>query len=182
LRIWTNLALYWDRIAVDLSAPPADASRLQAVPLNSAQLGFRGFSGFLRPKPGFPQPERFDYQRVHYNAPWDPLEGTYTRYGDVRAPLGLQDSQFAVFGSGDEVMLEFDEQPLQKVPDGWKRDYLLYLNGYVKDGDRNTSNAGKVEPLPFAGMSHYPYSAAEARTAPWHTAAYRGYARVVPDP
>ncbi|MDB6101269.1 MAG: Tetratricopeptide 2 repeat protein [Gammaproteobacteria bacterium] len=177
LRIWTNLALYWDRIAIDMSAPPADATHLQTAPLRTARLDFRGFSGLQRPKAGFPQPERFDYQRVHFSAPWDPLEGIYTRYGDVREPLRAQDSQFAVFGSGDEIMLDFDARALQRPPAGWKRDYLLYLNGYVKDGDRNTAHAGSVEPLPFSGMHQYPYSSDEARAAPWHTAAYRSYER-----
>ena len=74
-------------------------------------------------------------------------------------------------------MLDFDAQPLRKPPVGWKRDYLLYLDGYVKDGDRNTAGAGSTEPLPFAGMHNYPYSADESRAAPWSTAAYQNYLR-----
>jgi len=91
LRIWTNLALYWDSIAVDLSAPPLSVPAAGGA-FDSAQLGFRGFSGFLRPQARLFAAGALRYQRVHYNAPWaSSLEGTYTRYGDVRAPLGLQE-------------------------------------------------------------------------------------------
>jgi hypothetical protein len=177
LRIWTNLALYWDRIAVDASMPPRDATRLQEAPLQQARLGFHGFSGFLRSDARFPQPERFDYETLRYAVPWNPLEGTYTKYGDVRPVLRTEDSQFAVFGSGDELSLQFNAAGLAPPATGWKRDYLLYLNGYVKDGDAYTADPGRIEPLPFAGMRHYPYSSDEARAAPWHTASYRNYER-----
>ena len=177
LRIWTNLALYWDRIAIDTTAPPQVGMRLQTPLLSRATLAFRGFSGFLAADAHFPQPERFDYDTLHYAVPWNPLEGRYTRYGDVRRLLGHEDSQFAVFGSGDTLQLEFDGRALQPLPAGWKRDYLLYLNGYVKDGDRYTAYPGRLDPLPFAGMEHYPYSSTEARAAPWHRAAYKRYLR-----
>ena len=175
LRIWTNLALYWDRIALDMMAPPRRSTRLQALPLRGAALGFHGFSAFLSSSNRFPQPERFDYERLRFAAPWNPLEGVYTRYGEVLPVLHRVDSQFVVFGSGDELRLEFAAAGSHPVPKGWKRDYLLYLNGYVKDGDRFTAAPGRLEPLPFAGMKHYPYTSAEARAAPWTTSAYRAY-------
>jgi hypothetical protein len=177
LRIWTNLALYWDRIAIDTAAPPQVGIRLQTAALRSATLAFRGFSGFLPADAHFPQPERFDYDTLRYVVPWNPLAGTYTRYGDVRPLLGHEDSEFAVFGSGDALQLEFDGRALQPLPAGWKRDYLLYLNGYVKDGDRYTAHPGRLDPLPFSGMKHYPYSSIEARAAPWDSAAYKRYLR-----
>jgi tetratricopeptide (TPR) repeat protein len=177
LRIWTNLALYWDRIAIDTTAAPEAAVRVQTPALRNATLAFRGFSGFLPADTHFPQPERFDYDTLRYVVPWNPLAGMYTRYGDVRPLLGHEDSQFAVFGSGDALQLEFDGRGLQPPPAGWKRDYLLYLNGYVKDGDRYTAHPGRLDPLPFTGMKHYPYSSAEARSAPWHSAAYKKYLR-----
>jgi hypothetical protein len=138
-------------------------------------LGFHGFSGFLRSNNGFPQPERFDYETLRFSVPWNPLDGAYTRYGDVRPVLQREDSQFVVFGSGDQLRLAFDAAAAHPVPKGWKRDYLLYLNGYVKDGDRFTAAPGRLEPLPFSGMKHYPYSSVEARAAPWATSAYRVY-------
>ena len=177
IRLWTNLALYWDRIALDTSPPPERATRIHSVPLVKATLGFHGFSGFLASDSRFPQPERFDYQTVRYAAPWNPLIGQYTRYGNVRSLLSRDDSRFAVFGSGDDLRLEFAADGLPALPKGWTRDYLLYLDGYVKDGDRYTAHAGRTDPLPFAGMQHYPYTSDEAHAAPWRTAAYQQYER-----
>jgi len=42
-----------------------------------------------------------------------------------------------------------------------RRDFLLYLDGWAKDRDPNTIEALNVEPLPFHGMSGYPYRADE---------------------
>ena len=39
----------------------------------------------------------------------------------------------------------------------WKRDFILYSNGWLKDGDLNTAKGKTVAPLPFAGMTSYPY-------------------------
>ena len=48
------------------------------------------------------------------------------------------------------------------VRPGWKRDYLLKVDGWAKDRDPNTAFSGSVEPLPFHGMSVYPYPAGES--------------------
>jgi hypothetical protein len=37
------------------------------------------------------------------------------------------------------------------------RTWLLYLDGWAKDGDPNTVTSQTVEPLPFHAMSGYPY-------------------------
>lgn len=176
LRIWTNFELYWDRILVDTAAPPAIEDRhFVEAPMRQARLRFRGFSELVRQDGAFPQPERFDYSRVHYGAMWNPLRGKYTRYGDVHTLLAAADSQFAVFGSGDETLLEFDATGLPPLAAGWRRDFVLYLNGYVKDGDRYTAHAGAVDPMPFTGMRQYPFSDADRRAAPFGSAEYRDY-------
>src|SRR5260221_11508613 len=66
-----------------------------------------------------------------------------------------------VMGSGDEVRLVFDQRHLPVLPVGWKRDFLLLVDGWAKDADSNTAFARSVEPLPFHGMSGYPYPASE---------------------
>src|SRR5216117_946263 len=48
-----------------------------------------------------------------------------------------------------------------ELPAGWKRDFLLFVDGWAKDGDANTAYSQSVEPLPFHGMSQYPYSSRE---------------------
>ena len=51
--------------------------------------------------------------------------------------------------------------PSRSFPGGWTRDFLVHSVGWVKDGDMNTAHGQTVEPLPFHGMSSYPYGPEE---------------------
>ena len=53
--------------------------------------------------------------------------------------------------------MSFSAASLPPVPNGWKRDFLLYVDGWAKDADANTAYSQTVEPLPFHGMTGYPY-------------------------
>jgi tetratricopeptide (TPR) repeat protein len=159
VRIVTNLCVYWDEIFLgEESAPPR--TRLTAVPLAAAELAFRGFS---RPviDPRRRQPEAFDYQQWMAVSSWNPTPGLYTRYGDVRPLLERVDDQLAIVGSGDEVRLRFAAGGLPPLPRGWRRDFLLDVDGWAKDADANTAYSQSVEPFPFHAMSAYPYPASE---------------------
>lgn len=175
IRVWTNVELYWDQILIDVSAPPEQRYTTREAPLLSAHLRFRGFSQLLA-KTG-PQPDRFDYNKVRYTALWNPLKGKYTRYGDVKPLLGREDSQMVVFGSGDELVLEFDA-PKDEPSSGNKRDFFLYLNGFVKDGDKYTAHAGRVDPVPFVGMTQYPYDTSSGIPKPFRTEEYKQYQKL----
>jgi hypothetical protein len=159
VRIVTNLCVYWDEIYLfESDAPPA--ARLTAAPLVSADLRFRGFSR-VTIHPERKQPERFDYQGVSDTSMWNPTRGEYTRYGDVADLLRAPDDRMTIMGSGDEVALRFDPRALPPLPAGWKRDFLLLVDGWAKDADANTAYSQTVEPLPFHAMSSYPYPAGE---------------------
>jgi hypothetical protein len=43
------------------------------------------------------------------------------------------------------------------LKEGWARDFILFSDGWDKDGDINTLLSQTVDPLPFHGMSAYPY-------------------------
>jgi hypothetical protein len=58
---------------------------------------------------------------------------------------------------GDEISVSFDAQTAPPVPAGWTRDVVLYSSGWIKDGDPNTAYSTTVSPMPFHGMSSYPY-------------------------
>ncbi|HVT19315.1 MAG TPA: FG-GAP-like repeat-containing protein [Thermoanaerobaculia bacterium] len=159
IRIVTNLCVYWDEIFLSESAA-APRVRLRPLPLAAADLRFRGFS---RPviDPERKQPEAFDYGDWMPLSGWNPTPGLYTRYGDVRDLLERVDDRLVIMGSGDELRLRFAARGLPPLPPGWKRDFLLDVDGWAKDGDANTAYSQSVEPLPFHAMSQYPYAAPE---------------------
>ena len=80
----------------------------------------------------------------------------YTRYGDVRELVHDVDDRLVIMGSGDELQLSYDAAG-PPLPPGWARDFLLLVDGWAKDADANTAFSQNVEPLPFHGMSSYPY-------------------------
>ena len=63
----------------------------------------------------------------------------------------------AVFGSGDEIALDFDPTKLPVLPKGWVRDYFFFANGYEKDMDFYAYAGNSVDPIPFKNMKTYPY-------------------------
>ncbi len=154
IRITTNLQIYWDNILVD-RAPQDQDSRLTPVPLARADLRYRGFPLKIENQP--PGNVSYVYEKVSATGPYTRPAGTYTRYGDVLPLLSGYDDRLAVFGSGDEVVLDFDPAKLPALPKGWARDYFFVANGYEKDMDFYAAEASTVEPLPFRSMGTYPY-------------------------
>jgi hypothetical protein len=159
VRIESNLCLYWDQVFLAVEAPAAPLTRTPLTPA-VADLRYRGFS---RPviHPERKQPESFDYQSWMPVSMWNPTPGLYTRYGDVVPLLDAVDDRMVVMGSGDEIRLSFDARALPPLPPGWVRELQLEVDGWAKDGDANTAYSQTVEPLPFQGMSRYPYPAGE---------------------
>jgi tetratricopeptide (TPR) repeat protein len=173
IRITTNLQIYWDSILVsrtsqDVAPPsrrlsgdqPARCRRyasvcLTPVPLIRADLGFHGFPLKIEGTP--PGNVQYIYEKVSATGPYTRPAGTYTRYGDVLPLLTALDDQLVVFGSGDEVRLDFDPSKLPTLPQGWVRDYFFAANGYEKDMDFYAAEGNFVAPLPFLRMGDYPY-------------------------
>ena len=155
IRIVTNLCVYWDEIFLgnDVGEPQSVMTR---VPASSGELRFRGFSA-IRIDPDRKQPEEFIYANVGGASTWNPTPGLYTRYGDVKELLDDVDDRFAILGSGDEVRLQFRADALPGLKPGWKREFILKVDGWAKDRDANTAYSQTVEPLPFHAMSAYPY-------------------------
>jgi hypothetical protein len=174
VRIRTNMQIYWDQAFVshDLANNPVKLTTL--APL-SADLHFRGFSRMYR-KGGRYGPYWFDYGEVAKQSPWRPIEGAFTRFGDVLPLLRNADDMYVIMGPGDEATIQFDASSAGSLPTGWKRDFLLYTDGWIKDSDLNTAFGTTVGPLPFHGATAYPYSAGEAYpTDPQHQRYLRQY-------
>ena len=158
VRIETDMQIYWDTafFTVGTQTVPMEMTTLNP---DSADLHYRGFSEMYRPNPH--APHLFDYQKVTKDAQWRDLAGYYTRYGDVASLLQEVDDMYVILNAGDEITVEFDASRLPILKAGWVRDFILYSDGWDKDGDINTLTSQTVEPLPFHGMSKYPYPATE---------------------
>jgi tetratricopeptide (TPR) repeat protein len=159
IRIVTNLCVYWDEIFLSEGASEAQV-KPTLVLLESADLHFRGFSE-TRIHPQRKQPDTFFYDHVSAASFWNPTPGLYTRYGQVSSLLHDVDDQLVIMGSGDEVTLQFPLAAHPAPPAGMTRDFLLKADGWAKDRDPNTAFSSTVQPLPFHGMSQYPYPASE---------------------
>ncbi len=154
IRITTNLQIYWDNILINRAEQNRNA-RLTTVPLARADLRFHGFPLKIENRP--PGNVLYVYEKTSPTGPYARPAGAYTRYGDVRPLLTGYDDRLAVFGSGDEVVLDFDPSKLPALPKGWLRDYFFVANGYEKDMDFYAAEANTVHPLPFRAMGTYPY-------------------------
>src|SRR6185437_16427293 len=155
IRISTNLQIYWDSILVDRT-PQNQQVRLSGIPLQSANLDFHGYPRQVEAQP--PGVVKYNYEQVSATGPYSRAAGAYTRYGNVLPLLTGFDDRLAVFGSGEEVALEFDPAKLPPLPAGWTRDYFFQANGYEKDMDFYAADGSTVAPLPFRRMGTYPYS------------------------
>ncbi len=158
VRIRTNMQIYWDYIfyATRLSHHTVHTTWLEPA---RADLHYRGFSKIYHQTPD--GPEIPDYRHISTGQKWRDLTGYCTRYGDVLPLLLSSDSKYVVMNAGDELTLEFDAASLPVLPEGWRRDFIFYNDGWLKDGDLNTARGQTVEPLPFHGMSTYPYPPTE---------------------
>ena len=182
IRITTNLQIYWDSILINRAEQYAareiprpagkgaglrDAERKRgsesaqnlrttAVRLVRADLEFHGYPLKIEGTP--PGRVQYVYEKASATGPYTRPSGSYTRYGDVLPLLTATDDKLAVFGSGDEVQLDFDPSNLPALPDGWVRDYFFAANGYEKDMDFYAAEGNYVAPLPFLSMGEYPYA------------------------
>jgi tetratricopeptide (TPR) repeat protein len=176
IRITTNLQLYWDNILINRTPQPMQGRhpersrfsgggkdlpnsgpefRLTTVPLMKAHLEFHGYPYKIEGLP--PGNVQYIYEKTSATGPYTRPQGTYTRYGDVLPLVTATDDKLAVFGSGDEVRLDFDPSNLPALPQGWVRDYFFAANGYEKDMDFYAAEGNYVAPLPFLSMGEYPY-------------------------
>ena len=161
LRIRTNMEIYWDQAFVSAGGGHASASSITTLDPVAADLHYRGFAHMYR-KGGRYGPQWFAYDEVSWESPWEPIVGAFTRYGDVLPLLRAPDDMYVIMAPGDETTLTFDEGSVPVLRPGWRRDFLLYTDAWLKDSDRNTATGGTVAPLPFHGMARYPYGADEA--------------------
>jgi len=151
VRLRTNLEIYWDCIEWAAGEPGAQV-KTQTLDAEVADLHYRGYSTIDRPDAGAPEVPDY-YQILGTKQRWRDLIGYYTRYGDVRELLNRVDDRYVIVNSGDEMSLRFAEQP--PPPAGWLRDFILVGDGWIKDGDFNSTFSMTVLPLPYHAKQEY---------------------------
>ncbi len=152
VRLRTNLEIYWDAIHWAQGAPDAPLKETTLDP-TVADLHYRGYSVMHMPV-GAGAPEVPDYNQIEGTKQrWRDLIGYYTRYGDVRELLRTIDDRYVIVNSGDEMSLRFAEQP--PPPRGWVRDFVIKGDGWIKDGDYNSTWSKTVLPLPYHAKNEY---------------------------
>jgi hypothetical protein len=151
LRLRTNLEVYWDQIEWARGLPNTPL-RITRTDPSVANLHYRGYSTIHQANAS--SPETPDYNTIVSTTQiWRDLAGFYTRYGDVRPLLNKIDDRYVIMNAGDELSLQF---PAPAAPSaGWVRDYLLAGDGWIKDGDYNSTDSATVQPLPYHAKTAY---------------------------
>ena len=149
LRLRTNLEIYWDWIG---SAPRLDTAPVERrVTPDVATLDYRGYSKteLIGPR-GLEIPR---YELANIRPRWRDLVGYHTRFGDVRELVKATDDRYVIMNAGDELRFRF--RAPAPPPAGWRRDFVLIGDGWVKDGDFNTTHSKTVGPLPAHDRPSY---------------------------
>jgi len=158
LRLTSNLEIYYDQIFLARDAG-RDRLRIHPLLLAEAELRHVGFAREFSPDGRLPL--LYDYDLCDATAPFHRMRGAYTRYGPVRELLEAFDDQYVLVGPGDELAVRFDASGLPEPAAGMARSFVLVSHAYCKDMDLYTATPETLEPLPFHGMSRYPYPATE---------------------
>ncbi len=159
VRIVTSMRIFWDQILVDTTDGKALTKITKLDPM-SADLHWGGFPRELSlDKFGL---KAYNYRTIDQTSPWKAHLGNYTRYGDVRELLLAPEDMYVITRNGDEMQIDFDATKLPKLTNGWKRDYLIYADGFGKDMDINAARPDTVGELPFHKMKSYPYAPGES--------------------
>ncbi len=151
LRLRTNLEIYWDQIQWAAGLPNTQIKITRLSPA-SADLHYRGYSKIDQANPS--SPEIPNYNRLAATTQiWRDLPGLYTRYGDVRELLEKTDDRYVIMNAGDEMSLRFPAAA--PPPAGWVRDYVIAGDGWIKDGDYNSTYSETIQPLPYHARKLY---------------------------
>lgn len=141
-----------DKIELDDSKPvPVE---VKVVEPTYAYLNHAGSDSYIYPDL---QHRLHAYDTAGNDSEQSYFYGNFTRYGDVLPLLGEADDMFVIMRHGDELKIEF---PAVEEKEGSEKKIFLYADVYysIKKTVDGTLLRDTVEPLPFHGMSRYPYN------------------------
>lgn len=168
LRLSTAFELYWDYAAIGEKAP-SEANQVTTLLPEHSDLHWRGYSILSTSCDTAPLTPQYD--QVQDTPAWRRTpSGWCTRYGPVDELVKAKDNALVLLNGGDELALSFSADQLPAKPEGFVRDFFLYVVGWDKDADFHVGQGWRVEPLPFLGMDDQAYGQAvgpERRTDAW---------------
>jgi len=155
LRISAAFELYWDSAMMCERITGAENHVTELLP-HDTDLHWRGFSPMKAECETAPLAP--DYDVVESTPPWRRTPfGWCTRYGHVNELLQKKDNALVLVNGGDELALSFKADRLPAKPQGFTRDFFLYVVGWDKDADFHVAQGWRVAPLPFLGMDDQNY-------------------------
>ena len=90
--------------------------------------------------------------------------------------MQVDKTRIVLMNAGDELRLKFPAEP--PPPDGWTRDYIMIGDGWIKDGDLNSTFSKTVLPLPYHALKNYDVAPAALEADPayaFHAQDWRDY-------
>jgi len=155
LRLTTAFELYWDSAMVCVKAS-AQSNQVTSLLPKQSDLHWHGFSEFAQLPDWLPLTPEYD--RLRNAPPWRRTPaGWCTRYGAVDDLVAEKDNALVLLNGGDELALGFAEDQIPPQPQGFERDFFLYVVGWDKDADFHVGQGWRVDPLPFHGMDDQAY-------------------------
>lgn len=142
LRLTSNMEIYWDKVQVVREEALPGLSPVTLTP-EEARVGRAGFALRTTGEQHLPH---YDYgERATYSDA-KLARGYYTAIGDATELVSEEDGAFAIFGSGEEVHVEFAELP-PPLPNA-TRWFAVEFRGWARDMDLYTQHGDTVAPLP----------------------------------
>ncbi len=109
------------------------------------------------------------------------FRGRVNASAPLSPPLRNPDDTYIITGLGDETTVQFDATSASALPVGWKRDFLLYADGWIKDSaDAPLSGTAIAQPTggcPAGGSAGTSPQPGSRLAGPWLG---RGAGRTVP--
>ena len=147
LRLRSNMEIYWDKVQVvrEQRLPGLNHIALTPVAARVARSGFALRTTGEQRLPHYDYGERATYLDAKL------ARGYYTAIGDATELVREEDGALAIFGSGEEVHVEFAELP--PAPAHTTRWFAVDFRGWARDMDLYTQHGDTVAPLPVtAGL------------------------------
>ncbi|HTL55412.1 MAG TPA: FG-GAP-like repeat-containing protein [Candidatus Limnocylindrales bacterium] len=155
LRLSSAFEIHWDSASLCVRAS-ADQNHVTSLAPARAELRWHGFGDYANLPEDLPLIPA--YEKVRSEPPWIITpSGWCTRYGPVNELIAEKDNALVLLNGGDELALSFKADQLPSKPDGFQRDFFLYVVGWDKDADFHVGDGWRVDPLPFLGMDDQAY-------------------------